>query len=274
MRAHGAGTHSIFCSSKPNPIHLTLIQARFAQMQNTEMTIEGFPDIQFGENRASYGKLMAELVAVTQNQYIDIEPQHGELGYLERVYRPLLRYSQANPKKLLKENFPDIEVLREFLSIEEENIPSDLLLIYICTTLAIEALQAHNAKENFLSLELLVNAYYWCGFQNCIDKHDAIMAETLIKENNSEQGLKKALTRHKPNIQTREQACKLARELGPWKNYPAAAEIIYEKLKIELDEKLGSEEPIGLLISWFQRMPDRMDVFEMARTPPSPKKKK
>lgn len=242
-------------------------------MQNTEMTIEGFPDIQFGENRASYGKLLAEVVAVTQNQYIDIEPRHGELGYLERVYRPLLRYSQANPKKLLKDNFPDIEILRKFLSTEEENIPSDLLLIYICTALAVEALQAHNAKENLLSLELLVNAYYWCGFQNCIDKHDAIMAETLVKESNSKQGLEKALTRHKPNIQVREQAYQLARELGPWKNYPAAAEAIYEKLKHQLVTKLGSKDPEGLLISWFSKMPDRMKFFKMARTAPTSKKK-
>lgn len=243
-------------------------------MQNTEMTIEGFPDIQFGENRASYGKLLAEVVAVTQNQYIDIEPRHGELGYLDRVYRPLLQYSRDNPQKLLKDNFPDIEILRKLLSIEEENIPSDLLLIYICTALAIEALQAHNAKENLLSLELLVNAYYWCGFQNCIDKHDTIMAENLIKENNSKQGLEKALTRHKSNIQIREQACKLARELGPWKNYPEAAEAISPKMEKQLIKELQSKDPEGLLISWFQKMSDRTDVFEMARTAPSPNKRK
>lgn len=243
-------------------------------MQNTEMTIEGFPDIQFGENRASYGKLLAEVVAATQNQYIDIEPRHGELGYLDRVYRPLLQYSRDNPQKLLKDNFPDIEILRKILSIEEENIPSDLLLIYICTALEIEALQAHNAKENLLSLELLVNAYYWCGFQNCVDKHDVIMAETLIKENNSKQGLEKALTRHKPNIQIREQAWKLARELGPWKNYPEAAEAISQKMEKQLIEELRSKDPEGLLISWFQKMPDRTDVFLMARTAPSPNKRK
>lgn len=238
------------------------------------MTMDGFPDIQFEENRASYGRLIAEVVAVVQNQYIKINPQHGELGYLEQVYRPLLRYSQANPQKLLKDNFPDFEILKKFLAIEEENFPSDLFIIYVCTVLSIEALQAHNTKENLLSIDLLANAYYWCGFQNCIKKHDAIIADALIKENNSKQGLQKALIRHEPTRRLREEACNLARELKPWENYRKAAEAIFKKLEHKLIKELDSEDFEDLLIGWFKQMPDRMDVFKMARTAPSPKKKK
>lgn len=243
-------------------------------MPKEEMMATEFSEFQAKEGKSEYGRLMAELVAAVQNQYIEIEPRHGGLGYFERVYRPLLRYSQANPQKLLKDNFPDFDVLKEFLSIEGENIPSDLFLIYVCTALSVEALQAHNAKENLLSVELLLNSYYWCGFQNCIEKHDAITADTLIKENNSKQGLKKALIRHEPTMRLREEACNLARELKPWKNYREASKTIFKKLEHKLVKELRSDDFEDLLIGWFKQMPDRMDVFKMARTAPSPKKKK
>lgn len=243
-------------------------------MQSTETTIDDFLEIQSSKGRAGYGKLMLDLVNVIQDRYTKSEPHHGKLGYLERVYRPLFRYSQQNPKKLLKENFPDLDALKTILSIEGEKIHSDIFLIYVCTALQIESLQAHNANENLLSLELLLNSYYWCGFQNCIDKHDSVMAETLIKENNSKKGLENALVRHRRNREIRDEACNLARSLGPWKNYPQAAEVIYKELRTQLDNELGSKEPEGLLIDWFKKMSDRKDVFEMARTPPSHKKKK